>query len=147
MNPSHTDDNVSLTRGYNMAFGVMSKKLFSLLSPDIYQTLLRNSIPKGKESDDAETRKFAIRGLSKSFKTCGLNSVPKEVLLEAIEVFYSALNDYQIDRRGDVGSWVREEGMLALLDVLVMLNSSGEIRAQVGADRPEFYERFVAALL
>jgi hypothetical protein len=76
MNPSHTDDNVSLTRGYNMAFGVMSKKLFSLLSPDIYQTLLRNSIPKGKESDDAETRKFAIRSLSSCIKTFGVTNVP-----------------------------------------------------------------------
>ena len=64
LQPSHTDDNVSLTRGYNMAFGVLSKRLFQLLFPDIFETLLKNAVPKGKESDDAETRKFAIRSLS-----------------------------------------------------------------------------------
>jgi hypothetical protein len=101
---------------------------------------LKNSVPKGKESDDAETRKFAIRSLSSCIKTCGFTNVPKEVLCEAIEVYYRALNDYQIDRRGDVGSWVREEAMWALRDMIVMLNNDSDhelltqVRAQVGAD-------------
>jgi hypothetical protein len=77
-----------------MAFGVMSKKVFELLQPDIYHTLLKNSVPKGKESDDAESRKFAIRSLSQCIKTCGFTNIPKEVLSEAIEVYYRALNDY-----------------------------------------------------
>jgi hypothetical protein len=78
--------------------------------------------------------------------------VPKNILQDSVETFYKALNDYQIDRRGDVGSWVREEAMWALKDILAMLNSGSdetlqEIRVFLGADRPEFYERFVGALL
>ena len=64
LKPSYVDENVALTRGYNMAFGVMSKKLLELLSPDIFDTLIKNCVPKGKESDDAETRKFAVKSLS-----------------------------------------------------------------------------------
>lgn len=61
--PSQVDENVAITRGYNMAFGVMSRKLFEILSPEIFDTLIKNCIPKGKESDDAETRKFAVKSL------------------------------------------------------------------------------------
>lgn len=94
LQPSHTDDNVSLTRGYNMAFGVLSKKLFNILYPDIFDTLLRNAVPKGKESDDAESRKFAIRSLSQSIRTCGIREISRDILKDAIEVFYRGLNDY-----------------------------------------------------
>jgi hypothetical protein len=31
------------------------------------------------------------------------------------------MNDYQIDRRGDVGSWVREEAMNSLTKFIRML--------------------------
>jgi hypothetical protein len=60
---SLSDQNVSLTRGYNMAFGVMSKRVYELLSPEVFEILNKNAIPKGKESDDAETRKFAVQSL------------------------------------------------------------------------------------
>ena len=77
-----------------MAFGVLSKKLFSLLYPDIFDALLRNAVPKGKESDDAESRKFAIRSLSQSIQTCGIQEISRDILKDAIEVFYRGLNDY-----------------------------------------------------
>lgn len=69
--PSQFDDNVALTRGYNMAFGVMSRKLYQLIGDDVFDALLKNAVPKGKESDDAETRKFATRSLYQAVKTCG----------------------------------------------------------------------------
>jgi len=31
-----------------------------------------------------------------------------------LETLLKAINDYQLDRRGDVGSWVREEAMRTL---------------------------------
>ena len=34
---------------------------------------------------------------------------------------YKGLNDYAIDRRGDVGSWVREEAMIALKKYIKMV--------------------------
>ena len=51
------DPNIAITRGYNMAFGVFTKKLLMHFSPDVVDILAKNSVPKKNESDDAETRK------------------------------------------------------------------------------------------
>ena len=34
-----------------------------VLKPDIFDTLMKNTMAKGKEFDDAETRKFAVKSL------------------------------------------------------------------------------------
>lgn len=75
-----------------------------------------------------------------------------------METFYRCLNDYQIDRRGDVGSWVREEAMNALKEFIHLLFSQHneqielldqykDIRAFLGANTSAFYERFIGALM
>jgi hypothetical protein len=51
------DSNIAITRGYNMAFGVFSEKLLQIFYPEILDVVILNCLPKGKESDDAETRK------------------------------------------------------------------------------------------
>ena len=76
-----------------------------------------NCLPKGKASDDAETRKAATSSLSRIIKTLGVKEIGIDYVSQAIEVFYKALEDYAIDRRGDVGSWTREEAMPALLQI------------------------------
>lgn len=60
------------------------------------------------------------------------------------------MNDYQIDRRGDVGSWVREEGMTALNDLIYLVFSKpefGGLKVALGAHEHAFYQRFISALL
>ena len=37
-----------------------------------------------------------------------------DLLRRVFDTMYEALKDYQLDRRGDVGSWVREETMVSL---------------------------------
>ena len=69
LKPSSVDENVALTRGYNMAFGVLSSQVCIVLSPDIFDTLIKNAIPKGKESDDPDTRKQAVISLIHSVET------------------------------------------------------------------------------
>lgn len=43
-----------------MSFGVLTPALITHLGHELFITLIKNSIPKGKDSDDAETRKAAI---------------------------------------------------------------------------------------
>lgn len=156
--PSQFDDNVALTRGYNMAFGVMSKKLYQLIGSEVFEALLKNAVPKGKESDDAETRKFATRSLYQAVKTCGPHNVPGAVLEGCVGTFYKCLSDYQIDRRGDVGSWVREQAMVSLNEFIYMLFSVpdqdqslsqvyAEIRISLQANTSAFFERFVGQVI
>lgn len=66
-----------------------------------------------------------------------------------LEVLYKALNDYEVDRRGDVGSWVREEAMLSLSKFLkhALATEDVHLLETLGATKPQFYERFVAAIL
>ena len=54
---SINDMNIAVTRGYNMAFGKLSKSLLENLHEDVITTLIKNAIPKKTEADDAETRK------------------------------------------------------------------------------------------
>ena len=55
--PSRMDDSISVTKGYNMALGSLSSKLYLELNVELIDTLLKNCLPKGRESDDAETRR------------------------------------------------------------------------------------------
>lgn len=54
----------------------------------------------------------------KAIKVTGFLNISKALLNDSIETFYKCLDDYQVDRRGDVGSWVREEAMNALTEFI-----------------------------
>lgn len=43
-----------------------------------------------------------------------MDKVDPSLVNRSLEVFFEALNDYAIDKWGDVGSWVREQGMICL---------------------------------
>jgi len=64
------------------------------MQQEVFEALLRNALPKGKESDDAETRKAAVRSLMQAVKTIGMERMPVGVLKDCLEVCYRALNDY-----------------------------------------------------
>lgn len=57
---------------------------------------------------------------------------------------YRALQDYALDRRGDVGSWVREEAMRTLTSLVQSIKA---YNPELYGDETAFYERYVAALL
>ena len=83
--------------------------------------------------------------------TMGIDSVPAELLNLTVNTLFEALNDYQLDRRGDVGSWVREETMVSLTSFVQALAQKGqeqpELLQSIGADQPAFFERYIGALL
>jgi hypothetical protein len=64
-----------------------------------------------------------------------------------LETLYQGYEDYAVDNRGDVGSWVREECMNALyIYINLIVNCDDEsIKDQLGAYSPQFYERFLCA--
>lgn len=61
------------------------------------------------------------------------------------------MDDYAVDRRGDVGSWVREESMVSLTFFVKNLidneSQHPEAISLLKADGAHFFERFVGALL
>lgn len=97
-----------------MAFGQLSSTILRAVHVELIETLLSNCVPKGKENDDAETRREAIKSLVRVVRTLGIANTDRAQLAAIVEVLYKALDDYAVDRRGDVGSWVREESMASL---------------------------------
>jgi tubulin-specific chaperone D len=134
--PSKNDQNIAVTRGYNMAFGVLSTKLLEHFNPEVLEVLMANCVPKGRESDDAETRKQAIHSLIAVVEKLGLKQISLEVRGKVLDTLYKCYDDYAVDRRGDVGSWVRQEAMSALHKYinLIVTSEDSQILKDMGAD-------------
>ena len=111
------DENIAVTRGFNMAFGVLSKHILdsdSAFRTEVLETLLVNCLPKGRESDCAEQRKQAVKSVASLLETTGLAVFEAQTITKVLETLFKAVDDYALDNRGDVGSWVREEAMRTL---------------------------------
>lgn len=55
---------VETTRGITLGMGGLAKEVLEDLKTDLFSVLMKNSLLKGKENDDAETRKAAVEGLA-----------------------------------------------------------------------------------
>lgn len=144
INAIRTEDNPACTRGYSLAIGCLPSKL---LAPNhsVLDSVLEclfyaahHSTLVGGESD-AETRRNAIESLSRIIKTVGIGSPSEHIAdyptvpLEFNEVnrifhaLFEALEDYNMDRRGDVGSWSRIAAMLSLEKLVLLATEASEI--------------------
>ncbi|KAH9316185.1 hypothetical protein KI387_024812, partial [Taxus chinensis] len=123
-----TDPNVAAKRGSALALSALPNEF---LIPDwlnILKTLCAACLlPENPDDRDAETRVNAVRGLATVCETLTCSSKDSRVfdasseeslLLviknDVLECLFTALNDYSVDNRGDVGSWVREAAVEAL---------------------------------
>jgi hypothetical protein len=118
------DMNIAITRGYNMAFGVMTQALLLFFGKRVIETVLANCVPKNRESDDAESRRQSIRSLIQIVEAITIERISHEERAAILETFYKGFEDYAVDRRGDVGSWVRQEAMVSLNRYIFILNST-----------------------
>jgi len=146
---SMTDENIAITRGYNMAFGALSKALADALDVELIDVVVKNCVPKGNTSDEAESRKQAVQALMTLVKRRGVNSISIPTLQLILNTLYKCLDDYAVDRRGDVGSWVREEAMDSLREFvkLIVHSDNQQLKEALGAQSPAFYEDFVNVFL
>lgn len=145
------DPNIDATRGCNMKFGGLSRSILLLIQNSILKTVLSNMVPKDKPNDDAETRKYAVRSQIDMMITLGFDSLDPLFIREAIEYMYRAIDDYALDKRGDVGSWVREEAMRSLNMLIYELfyKWSIETRRSVipDSEHQAFFIKYIGAIL
>lgn len=129
-----------------MAFGNLSKGLLNSLKDDVISTLIKNAVPKKIEADDAETRKQAVKSIVSVVQKLGIKSISEQQRKDILEALYRGFEDYAIDKRGDVGSWVRQESMIQLHKYVDLIVSSEdqELITGLGADTAQFYEKYVA---
>lgn len=126
--------NPAETRGFALALGSLPSKLLapslSVLSSvlDCLCDAARYDSRVGKDAD-AETRRNAVLSLARVCETVGAGSVDEnssgaplypavtltpQMVGKVYESFLLALEDYNVDRRGDVGSWSRVAAMSGL---------------------------------
>lgn len=123
-----SDPNVAAKRGSALALSVLPYEFLIADWRIILKTLCAAClVPENPDDRDAETRVNAVRGLATVCETLtgacidSTLSVPasEESLLDfiknaVVDCLFKALEDYSVDNRGDVGSWVREAAMEAL---------------------------------
>ncbi|KAK1326064.1 hypothetical protein QJS10_CPA01g02700 [Acorus calamus] len=119
------DPNVAARRGSALAIGALPFNLLASKWKDILTKLCSSCrIEDNPDDRDAEARVNAVRGLisvcetltKESGESFFLNldeeaSLYKVINNEVMQTLFIALDDYSVDNRGDVGSWVREAAM------------------------------------
>lgn len=138
-----TDQNVAVRRGSAMALGVLPYELLANRWRDVLLKLSSSCMIENKPEDrDAEARANAVKGLILVLKTltqerdcssicCGEDGMSLYHLIknEVMLSLFKALDDYSVDNRGDVGSWVREaamEGLETCTYILCIKDSKGK---------------------
>ena len=109
-------------RGYALALGPIPARLLASHYSEVLAALDAASRLTGDDDrDDAEARVNAVSSLSAVSQELGsaesgvnARDLLQELDSRVIPCFVDALEDYTIDNRGDVGSWVREEAMKGL---------------------------------
>ncbi|XP_048132760.1 tubulin-folding cofactor D [Rhodamnia argentea] len=120
-----SNQNVAVRRGCALALGVLPYQFLATKWKDVLIKLSGAcAIEDNPEDRDAEARVNAVKGLISVCETLTQEReqasalaeedvmslyllIKKEVMMS----LFNALDDYSIDNRGDVGSWVREAAM------------------------------------
>jgi len=144
INAVQNEENSAATRGYSLALGHLPSKL---LAPNIdildsvIECLCLSSNPRTTigGQGDAETRKYSIESLIHLCETVGLGISPdqneeypvvglnSEQAKKIFRALLTATEDYNTDRRGDVGSWSRISAMIALEKLMYLAIKASDI--------------------
>lgn len=123
-----TDPNVAIRRGSALALAALPYDLLANRWRDVLLKLCSScTIEDNPEDRDAEARVNAVKGLISVCETLTKRGGDSNILSredntslflliknEVIMSLFKALDDYSVDNRGDVGSWVRDAAMDAL---------------------------------
>ena len=134
-----TSVNPAATRGFALALGVLPAKLLApstMVLDTVLSCLCRASRVDAKVGNekDAETRRNALISIARVSATVGvckkhisdttefaLVGLSKKQVDHVFDAFFAGLDDYNLDRRGDVGSWSRIVAMDGLEKVSMKL--------------------------
>jgi hypothetical protein len=124
------DSNVAVRRGSALAIGVLPFEFLATTWESVLEELsnscsMKKINPEKAQDPDAETRVNAVKGLvsvcetlTKSIKSSDQSDSGTRLFLtiknKVMNSLFYALEDYSVDNRGDVGSWVREAAMYGL---------------------------------
>ena len=141
-----TDDDINFRRGAAGALSVLPSNLLFPIKAKVLVALCKAATnrksgsekkrsPLDPSNDDAEARAAATESLAAVCCTLGLDLQKglcrEEVIDVALPALLDALCDYSVDKRGDVGSWVREAAMEAIGAIGILLCNARELSQDV----------------
>ena len=132
--------NVAFRRGYALALGATPNCLLTRdkLTECIDVLATAVELEENPEDRDAEARKAAISGL---IELCEhVDGLTPSLISIVFNAILTAMEDYDTDDRGDVGSWVRREAILAgerLIMLLSKMETTGCIDSGIVGKRVE----------
>ncbi|XP_064092677.1 tubulin-specific chaperone D-like isoform X2 [Macrobrachium nipponense] len=107
--------------GYVSALGCLPHSLVTGKFDIVLPALIKATDITSSTAGWAQTRKEAILGIERLVDTVGIepkgkvcDHVCEENLLSIYQCLLKCLDDYTMDRRGDIGAWVREASMSCL---------------------------------
>lgn len=107
--------------GFAQALGSFSAEVLSHRLADIVKIvshvgIAKKSPPHSVVSLDPEMRKFAIKSLGLAVSKILLAKINVEptLITDSIKVLVRNLQDYTMNKRGDVGLYIRENSIIAL---------------------------------
>ena len=130
------EQNVAATRGYALALGALCSRLF--LKPDdilpkVLSTLARfaSSSMRIAGEYDAETCKICVDSVIEIFeKVCHHASFNSDLLELFLNIFLRGCEDYNVDKRGDTGSWSRMASLVSLERFVVALSDNELLKSK-----------------
>lgn len=119
------DPNVAARRGSALAIGILPFKFLAPMWRVVIRKLSSSCMVEDNPDDrDAEARVNSVRGIVSVCETLTIaenlcdfkiieecRAVYEVIKNEVMHTLFKALDDYSVDNRGDVGSWVREVAM------------------------------------
>ncbi|XP_050236631.1 tubulin-folding cofactor D [Mercurialis annua] len=145
-----TDQNVAIRRGSALALGVLPYECLTFHWKDVLLKLCSSCLIEDNPEDrDVEARVNAVKGLISVCKTLSQTtefsdlcsgedgkSLCHLIKNEVMSSLFKALDDYSVDNRGDVGSWVREAAMEGLETCTLILCLTDSTRISNGVETP-----------
>lgn len=141
-----SDANVAARRGSALALGVLPIDFLAKQWKIVLSKLCTScAVEDNPEDRDAEARVNAVKGLvsvceiltettefSKFIPEENSSSILLFIKNEVMQCLFKALEDYSVDNRGDVGSWVREAAIIGLEKCTYILCQRGSLRSERG---------------
>ncbi|XP_068669774.1 tubulin-folding cofactor D-like [Aristolochia californica] len=154
------DPNVAARRGAALALGVLPFDFLERKWEEVMKMLCNSCLISDDPNDqDAEARVNAVRGLVSVCETLagasvnsGLINMDAKSLYQLIKnevmpTLLKALDDYSVDNRGDVGSWVREVAMDGLERCTYILCNEESLRLETDGTFALFDETLVTNVI
>eukprot|EP00066_Takifugu_rubripes_P002691 XP_003964773.1 PREDICTED: tubulin-specific chaperone D [Takifugu rubripes] len=134
--------------GAALTLGCLPRFMISGKLTQILEALEQISITREKDGAFTEARRAAVTAVAQVCVKVGarVHGSPDSVLCpenvaQVYGFLHNSMNDYTVDRRGDVGAWVREAAMTSLMEVtLLVAGTAPEILS------PEMVQRTMCCL-